>query len=62
MCGMSPGPRDSQRTNGMATVMTSPMLSISVLYLHLLLGAGDSECGIKVNQSEFWSNSHQPQT
>jgi hypothetical protein len=46
----------------MATIMTRPMLSISVLYLHLLLGAGDSEWGINVSQSEFLSNSHQPQT
>jgi hypothetical protein len=46
----------------MATMMTRPMLSISVLYLHLLLGAGDSKCGINVSQSEFLSNSHQPQT
>jgi hypothetical protein len=55
-------PRDSQLASGMATIMTRPMLSISVLYLHLLLGAGDSECGINVSQSEFLSNSHQPQT
>ena len=53
---------DSHLTSGMVTIMTRPMLSISVLYLHLLLGAGDSECGINVSQSEFLSNSHQPQT
>jgi hypothetical protein len=53
---------DSQLASGMATLMTRPMLSISVLYLHLLLRAGDSECGINVSQSEFLSNSHQPQT
>jgi hypothetical protein len=43
-------------------MMTRPMLSISVLYFHLLLGAGYSECDIKVSQSDFSSNSHQPQT
>ena len=51
-----------QGATRMATTMTRPMHSISVLYFHLWLEAGDRGWGIRVNQSEFLSSSHHPQT
>jgi hypothetical protein len=60
--GISAARGDSHFASRRATMVTRPMFSISVLYLHLLLGAGDRECGINVSHSEFLSNSHQPHT
>jgi hypothetical protein len=48
--------------NRIATTITRPKFSISVRYFHLRLEAADNGWGIRVNQSEALSNSHQPQT